>query len=75
LKYLKFNFSYFYWNILWLLIIVRSSNVWVDVALRFVVTMFAHSLKQHSIEVEAGIKENISQITNNDIRLFDFDNF
>jgi hypothetical protein len=42
------------------LIIIRFSNVVVAVAFRFGVTIFAQQLKQFSIEVDAGIKENIA---------------
>ena len=45
------------------LITIRSSNVWVEVAFRFGVTMFAQPLKQFSIEVDAGIKENVDFAT------------
>ena len=47
-------------KILWLLIIIRFSNVVVAVAFCFGVTMFPQPLKQFSIEVDAGIKENIA---------------
>ena len=49
-------------KILWLLIIIRFSNVVVVVAFGFGVSMFAQPLKQFSIEVDAGIKENIALV-------------